>query len=257
MIADHSESTFRNYHSALRSFERHTGIALTDVMQGKVGEQQLKQATDQWIEALHRAGNKVSTIRARLSAFRSILNVDVPLPVDTSEEVRPTLTVDDLRRLFEHLPNTEQGTQDRALFAALTFVQAPLTDVISASWADASLRNWPAPVLDAVAHLRSRLGKQAPRLDEPIFSPITDRYVRLTRQPAARAHLSPSEISRRLRKYGDHLGLILTARELRAAGRELLEQTSAEKAAERIGLVTPTAPRRTLNNYRYAKQLHR
>lgn len=257
-MTTYSPSTFRNYGSALRSFERYTGIPLTNVLQGKVSEPELLTAIDRWVEALHQAGNKVSTIRARVSAFRSVIKVDAPLPANAQDElIRPSLTADDLRRLFEHLPHTEQGTQDRALFAALTFVQAPLADVLSASWADASLRNWPAPVLDAVAALNTHLGKRAPRLDAPIFSPLTDRYTRLTGQPASYAHLSQQEVSRRLRKYGDRLGLILTARELRAVGHDLLEEMSAEKAAERIGLVTKAAVRRTLNNYRYTKTLHR
>lgn len=250
-------STSRAYQSHLRDFETATNIPLEHIQSGKADKRSLVKAGQQWVKAMLDRGLASSTIRAKVSAVNSVLGLTLSMPSMEHRRCPSDLpTAEDVRELLAALPkDTLQGKQDRTLIAALLFVPLQIEDLISITWINATLTDWPSPVMDAVASLRAALGKDAPDLGSPIFVPLTNRYLRLTGVEARHNHITTAEVSRRMRKYSERAGLSITARTLRAVGRALLSEMTIDAAAAELGL-NPSA-RVTLNNYRHLKRFHR
>lgn len=245
-LAPYSTNTRKAYLLACDDLCQFTGVFPDRVTEEKA------QA---WAEDMARRGVSNNTIRLRISAMSSFCkahglrdftaNIIRPdrTPAARNADHRP-LTEEEARALVSAIDTTDlHGLQDYALI--LGYLMVPQKDARKLRWGDFNMARaqvfigsllCPPELFDAVRSYLKAAGRlETIENDEPIFTALSERWLRLPNNqahieelkdhPWDRRPLSIQEVAKRIRKYARLAGIDhdVTARDLRATAHLVLD----------------------------------
>lgn len=236
-LAQYSKNTRRAY---IRSYLELANFAGTSLIERITPSQ-----AQAWVDDMKGRGVSGNTIRLRIAAISrwcQAHNVsDITAGIARPEKVRGAGHLDEqeARALVNSIPaDTVHGLQDRALILGYLLTGA---DARAWKWGDFRITGgqvtlgttaFPIEVWNSIRTYLKAAGRlDEIEIDEPVFTALSDRWLRLPNvqakieeiKPWVRTSLSAQEVARRVRKYGAAAGIErdITPRDLRRSAKYL------------------------------------